>query len=222
MHLAAVIGPLLDEPLFTRVNVDGTRRVLEAATAAGVHKFVRPSSIAVYGAWANNPVPITEDAPLRPSPGYLPAIVDAECERLLAAVGRRPRRPRRDPAPHRARARRRRRFVVRSASRPVTLPVRVRGAAPPVQIVHVDDAAAALELATTNDLDGAYNVAADGWLEAEEARALLPVPRAVVPASRPSSRTRRSRQHGPSGSATRRPSVLPVSSCTRGSSRTTA
>ena len=47
-------------------------------------KIVRPSSTAVYGAWANNPVPITEDTPLRPSPAYLPAIVDGECERLLA------------------------------------------------------------------------------------------------------------------------------------------
>ena len=52
-------------------------------SAAGVKKIVRPSSSAIYGAWANNPVPLTEDAPLRPSPSYLPAIVDAECERLL-------------------------------------------------------------------------------------------------------------------------------------------
>jgi nucleoside-diphosphate-sugar epimerase len=51
--------------------------------------------------------------------------------------------------------------------------VRVRGAAPPVQVVHVDDAAAALELACELDLDGAYNVAADGWLSYEEAGALL-------------------------------------------------
>ena len=63
------IGPLPDDALFTRVNVDGTRHVLDAATATGVRKIVRPSSTAVYGAWANNPVPITEDAPLRPSPG---------------------------------------------------------------------------------------------------------------------------------------------------------
>jgi nucleoside-diphosphate-sugar epimerase len=43
-----------------------------------------------------------------------------------------------------------------------------------VQVVHVDDAAAALELSTAIDLDGAYNVAADGWLSYEEAGALLP------------------------------------------------
>jgi nucleoside-diphosphate-sugar epimerase len=48
-------------------------------------------------------------------------------------------------------------------------PVRVRGATPPVQVVHIDDAASALELTTAVDLDGAYNVAADGWLTYEEA-----------------------------------------------------
>src|ERR1700712_940525 len=40
VHLAAVIGPLPDHALFTRVNVDGTRRVLEAASAVGVKKIV--------------------------------------------------------------------------------------------------------------------------------------------------------------------------------------
>jgi UDP-glucose 4-epimerase len=146
--------------------------VLEAATANGVRKIVRPSSTAVYGAWANNPVPITEDMPLRPSPGYLPAIVDGECERLLAewaggGSGRVATRLRIAP------------IVGGGASSLLTAvatgraPVRVRGATPPVQVVHVDDAAAALELTTAVDLDGAYNVAADGWLTHEEAAAMV-------------------------------------------------
>ncbi len=173
MHLASAIGPLPDDALFTRVNVDGTRRVLEAATAAGVKKIVRPSSTAVYGAWANNPVPITEDAPLRPSPAYLPAIVDGECERLLAqwATG----------GPGRTTTRLRIAPIVGAGSHSLftavatrRAPVRVRGASPPVQVVHVDDAAAALALSVELDLDGAYNVAADGWLAYEEAGALLP------------------------------------------------
>ena len=84
MHLAAIVGPIPDEALMTRVNCDGTRRVLEAAGRAGVNRVVRLSSAAVYGAWENNPVPLTEDAVLRPNPGYLPAILDAECERVLA------------------------------------------------------------------------------------------------------------------------------------------
>jgi nucleoside-diphosphate-sugar epimerase len=173
VHLAAVIGPLPDDKLFTRVNVDGIRRVLDAASRTGVKKIVRPSSTAVYGAWANNPIPITEDAPLRPSPAYLPAIVDGECERLLAEWAGA------DDA----------RVATRLRIAPVVggganslftavatgrIPFRIRGANPPVQVVHIDDVAAALELAATVDLDGAYNVAADGWLAYEDAGAMIP------------------------------------------------
>ena len=50
----------------------------------------------------------------------------------------------------------------------------------PVQVVHVDDLADALALVATRDLPGVYNVAADGWLDADTARALLP--RTNVPA----------------------------------------
>jgi nucleoside-diphosphate-sugar epimerase len=53
-------------------------------------------------------------------------------------------------------------------------PLRVRGAAMPVQVVHVDDLAQALALAATRELVGVFNVAADGWLDADAARALLP------------------------------------------------
>ena len=41
------------------------------------------STAAVYGAWATNPIPLTEDAPLRPNPGFGPAVHAAEVERLL-------------------------------------------------------------------------------------------------------------------------------------------
>jgi nucleoside-diphosphate-sugar epimerase len=173
VHLAAATRPIPDDTLFVRVNVDGTRRVLAAATAAGVKKVVRPSSSAIYGAWANNPVPLTEDAPLRPSPSYLPAIVDAECERLLAqwssSPGRTATRLRIAPIVGGGASS----ILTAAATRRAPANVHVRGAAPPVQVVHVDDAATAIELACELDLDGAYNVAADGWLSYEDAGALL-------------------------------------------------
>ncbi|HEY6317279.1 MAG TPA: NAD-dependent epimerase/dehydratase family protein, partial [Acidimicrobiia bacterium] len=84
IHLATVVDPIPDESLMASVNVDGTRRVLDAAADVGVRKVVRVSSAAVYGAWANNPVPLTEAAPLRPNPGFSPAVQAAEVERLLA------------------------------------------------------------------------------------------------------------------------------------------
>src|SRR5205814_10540096 len=84
VHLASVVDPIPDEALMARVNVEGTRRVLEAAAAVGIRKVVRVSSAAVYGAWADNRVPLTQDAPLRPNPGFSPAVHAAEVERMLA------------------------------------------------------------------------------------------------------------------------------------------
>lgn len=182
VHLAFLLTPLPDEQVMARVNVDGTRRVLDAAAAAGIRKVVLVSSATVYGAWPGNPVPVTEDAPLRPNPGFSFAVQKAETERLLAewreehpGVTTTVLRPafvldRETPAFVQA--------LVRGR-----LPVRVADAAPPVQYVHVDDVASAVALAVEQDLPGVYNVAADGWLSTEEAAALAGhVPRLAVSA----------------------------------------
>jgi len=178
VHLAGVVDPIADETLMARVNVEGTRRVLAAAASVGVTKVVRVSSATVYGAWPDNPVPLTEDAPLRPN-AFSPALQGAEVERLLSSW--RHDRP----------------GVVVTTLRSATVvgpgaerlpgriflgrpPLRVRGAALPVQVVHADDLASALALAATSDLPGVYNVAADGWLDADALRALVPATR--VPA----------------------------------------
>src|SRR5262249_44500425 len=78
VHLASIVDPIGDDALMARVNVDGTRRVLEAVSAVGVSKVVRVSTTPVYGAWPGNAVPLTEDAPLRPNPGFSPAVQAAE------------------------------------------------------------------------------------------------------------------------------------------------
>jgi nucleoside-diphosphate-sugar epimerase len=178
VHLAGVVDPIADEALMARVNVGGTRRVLDAAAAHGVRKVVRVSSATVYGAWANNPVPLTEAEPLRPN-DFSPAVQGAEVERLLAewrashgdvvvttlrsatVVG-----PGAERLPARV-----------YLGRP---PVRVRGADPVVQVVHVDDLVSALVLAATADLPGVFNVAADGWIGSATLRGL--VPSTAVPA----------------------------------------
>ena len=178
VHLATVVDPILDEALMARVNVEGTRRVLDAAASVGVRKVIRVSTAAVYGAWPNNAVPLTEDATLRPNPGFAPSVQAAETERLLAEWGEE------HPAV----------TVTTLRSAPVLgpgaerlgsrlllgrPPLRVRGATPPVQGVHVDDLVSALMLAVTDDMKGTFNVAADSWLAAEDARALLP--RSLLP-----------------------------------------
>lgn len=52
VHTAALHAPHVphvSEAEFRRVNVDGTRRLLDAATAAGVRRFVFTSTTALYG-----------------------------------------------------------------------------------------------------------------------------------------------------------------------------
>jgi len=46
----------------------------------------------------------------------------------------------------------------------------------PVQFVHLDDLADAVVHAAVNKLDGVFNVSADGWISASEARALAGAP----------------------------------------------
>lgn len=50
VHLAWAIQPSRDEATLERINVDGSRRVFEAAAAAGVPKLVYASSVGAYSA----------------------------------------------------------------------------------------------------------------------------------------------------------------------------
>lgn len=128
-------------------------------------RVVLVSSAMAYGAWRSNPVPIDETVPLRPNPGHEIAAAAAEAERLA----------RRWQA---ASANGERELVV---LRPV--PVVSPGSAPPahlplidsrapLQFLHPDDLESAICLAETAP-PGAYNVAPDGSVDADTARALV-------------------------------------------------
>lgn len=177
-HLAFLIAPHRDRRLMARINVEGTRRVLDAAGAAGVNTVVYVSSALVYGAWPGNPVPLTEDAPIRPNAGLAYAAHKAETERLAAEW--------RDGHPAASLA----------VLRPVTLvgpgadnwvtrlvldAARRGGTRPPLQCVHADDVAAAIQLAIDQRLAGVFNVAPDGWIAGDEARSLAGGRRLALP-----------------------------------------
>lgn len=77
-HVAAALGGELD--LQRRVNVTGTRTVVEAAAAAGVRRMVHISTIAVYG--YRHRADASESTPV--DPGHDPyAITKAEAEAAL-------------------------------------------------------------------------------------------------------------------------------------------
>lgn len=133
--------------------------------------LVAVSSAMVYGAWENNPVPLTEDAVLRPGNEFAYASQVAAMEQLADDWRR--------SAPGRSVT------VLRPAvamaangtsglARALAWGTGQRLAAddPPAQFVHLDDLADAVELAVVRRLDGVYNVAPDGSVPAASVRAL--------------------------------------------------
>ena len=65
VHLAFILNPVHDEGFMYDVDVNGTHNVLEAAAEAGIGQVLVTTSAAAYGAFPDNPNPITEDHPVR-------------------------------------------------------------------------------------------------------------------------------------------------------------
>ncbi|HVM00486.1 MAG TPA: NAD-dependent epimerase/dehydratase family protein [Egibacteraceae bacterium] len=180
VNLAGRAGSTRDEDTMFARTVNGTRNMLAAAAKVGATKVVHLSSAAIYGAHPDNLVPLPESAPLRANPDFGYGYQQLLAEELVAewAAGHpdatvtvlRP-APMLGPGVDG--------FLARQLEC-LRLPL-VRGHAPPRQFVHVEDVAAALALAVTADLPGPYNVAADGWLAAEELLGLLGRKPVVVP-----------------------------------------
>ena len=158
-----------------------TRAVLDAAAAVGVEHVVVLSSATVYGAWPNNPVPLTEAATLRPNHELEFATRAAERERLAlewkadhpgttVAILR--------PAVPVARE------AIGWLADGLRAAALVRSADdddPPAQYVHLDDLASAIALAAVARIDGVRNVAPDGWMTGEQLRKLAGTPRVRLP-----------------------------------------
>lgn len=76
IHLAAAQHEAAPESHFRRVNVEGTRRLLESSVRAGVRRFVQGSTIGVYGS-ARDGV-LDETSPLAPDNPYGRTKAEAE------------------------------------------------------------------------------------------------------------------------------------------------
>ncbi|HRW36522.1 MAG TPA: NAD-dependent epimerase/dehydratase family protein [Aquihabitans sp.] len=180
VHLASAFGPATTGPeIEEAADVEMARRVLAAADAQGIDRLVLLSSATVYGPWPNNPVPLTEEAPLRPHPDLAPAVQLAEVERLAAEW--RAEHPtatvaRLRPAPVVDDGRGG--WLARALDAADDVPAAEDTA---VQYLHVADLAAAVVAAWSAGFDGPLNVAPDGWLTPTQRRALDPVPRVRLP-----------------------------------------
>ncbi len=138
------------------------RRVLDALDSAAVPHLTVMSSAMVYGAWRDNPVPITEDGPVRANPDFDWALQRHRLEQLAQQWGL---------APDRSVTVLRPCAVVAEDGRGQlanTLRAARSGVAAdgdaPVQYLHADDLAAAVVTSVDAGYDGILNVAPDGWI----------------------------------------------------------
>ncbi|MGC9239523.1 MAG: NAD-dependent epimerase/dehydratase family protein [Acidithiobacillus sp.] len=140
-------------------NREGTRALLEAMRTAGVHRLIYSSSVAVYGAWPDNPAIIDEQQRLRPNPGF------AYAEDKVAVEGLLDEHAASDPRLRITRLRLH--AIVGPQAQPLvnniaTSPFGLRLPDPglPLQCIHEQDAIGAVLAALTQDRPGAYNIAA--------------------------------------------------------------
>ena len=82
VHLAFILNPSHDEEFAYNVDVNGTHNVLEAASQAGTSQVLVTTSGVAYGAFPDNPVPLTEDDPVRGVAGFSYARDKTESDRL--------------------------------------------------------------------------------------------------------------------------------------------
>jgi nucleoside-diphosphate-sugar epimerase len=152
-------------------NVRGAQTVLTAAAAGRVGRVILLTSAMVYGARADNEVPLPENAPLT-------ADIDSSVAGDLLEIEQLARRsPRTHPGMELT--------VVRPAAlvgdeidtigtRHFEAPrlLTVKGCAPRWQFCHIDDLVSALELAVNGEVTGQFAVGCDGWLDQDQVQEL--------------------------------------------------
>jgi UDP-glucose 4-epimerase len=181
VHLAFVLNPIHDEARAYEIDVGGTHNVLEACSAAGVGQVLVTSSSTAYGAFPDNPVPLTEEHPVRGVAGFEYARDKAESDRLCQL------------------------WALQHPDRVMTIvrPCIVFGPSvdnylvrlwtkqpfqadfglpdPGIQFVHEDDVVSAVLALLDGRHAGAFNVAGDGVMPVEECASIVGLPRRRVP-----------------------------------------
>jgi nucleoside-diphosphate-sugar epimerase len=203
VHLAFMITGTASRDTIRAINVEGTLNTFRAAAAAGVRRFVYASSVAAYGFHPDNPVPLTEDWPVRPAARLFYAQEKAEVERLLGdEAARHPGlglyllRPPIVLGPHAVGAKDLLPGPLMAIGRPLAglvrrspLPLPALAPQLPLQVIHEEDVGQAfLRCVVADGPPGAYNIAADGVLTTgqvarEVGLAPVPVPSRPVQAA---------------------------------------
>lgn len=179
VHLASAYG----RNEFTDASRHDTRAAkltFDAAKRAQVDQLVVLSSAMVYGARPENPIPLTERADVEPM-GLAFAENKATIERLANEWQRDTQGSLTILRPSTAVASGGSSWVARSMQLAAGLG---SDSDPPLQFLHLDDLAAAVEVLVRRRAAGVFNVAPDGWVRAEEVRSLSGrAPRLRIPAA---------------------------------------
>ncbi|GAA3631613.1 NAD-dependent epimerase/dehydratase family protein [Microbacterium awajiense] len=181
VHLAAIVNPGRDHDMEYRVDVEGSRHVLEACLAAGVRRIVVSSSGAAYGYHPDNPEWLRESDPVRGNDEFPYAKHKRLVEQMLA--GYREAHPELEQVVFRIGT-----ILGPTVDNQITALwngarlLAIRGSESPFVFVWVDDVAGAMARAATDGPPGVYNVAGDGRVTVHELADRLGKPVFTVPA----------------------------------------
>ncbi|THH35142.1 SDR family oxidoreductase [Aliishimia ponticola] len=183
VHLASVVtpGPGMGRELAYQVDVEGTRKVLDAALQAGVRRLVVTSSGAAYGYHADNPVPLRETDPVRGNPEFAYSDHKRQVEELLANA--RMDNPELEQTVLRVGT-----VLGKGTDNQITALFRkprllaIRGCESPFVFIWTRDLARILERAATDGPPGIFNVAGDGAMGVSDLARRLGKPVQRVPA----------------------------------------
>lgn len=194
VHLAWLLQPAHDPDAMWRVNVLGTRRLLDAVVRLGVPALVHASSVGAYSPAPKTPR-VTEHHPTLGVTSSVYSRHKAEVERMLDTLGfehpeRRIVRMRPGVVLQGAAASELARYFLgpllpQSLVRKSLLPVVPDVDRLAIQVVHASDMARAYVLACVNPVVGAFNIATEPVLDPATIGAILgarqvPLPAAVV------------------------------------------
>ena len=173
VHLAFILRPTRQYSQARDIDIEGMNNLIAACRQAGVKHLIYLSSHTTYGAYRNNPLPLTEESPLRPVPGFQYSGDKIETERMLRESGLS------DSGT----------IVTVLRSCPVMGPnaigtattimfqpwvmVGVAGYDPPMQFVHEDDLVDLLALLIDSPRVGIFNVASNDVLKYSEVAGIM-------------------------------------------------
>ncbi len=174
VHLASIVTPPKGSTRAFEysVDVEGTRRVLEACVAAGVRRIVVTSSGAAYGYHADNPVGLRESDPIRGNERFAYSWHKRLVEEALAHYAQA--HPALEQVIFRVGT-----ILGATVNNQITALferkrlLAIRGSASPFVFIHDRDVVGCLVRAVDAPVTGIFNVAGDGALTIDDIATLL-------------------------------------------------